>query len=86
MISDVAMPRMNGSALAECMNAQYPDVPVLFISGYPESKEIVTGLTARGFAHGYTYLKKPFRSEELLSAITKAFKRVASFKLGAAAP
>jgi CheY-like chemotaxis protein len=85
MISDVAMPRMNGCALAACMNA-HPHVPIMFISGYPESKEIVAGLTARGFAHGYTYLKKPFRSEELLRAIKTAFKTVAGFKLAAAAP
>ena len=86
MISDVAMPRMNGCALAACMNAHRPNVPIMFISGYPESKQIVAGLTARGFAHGYTYLKKPFRSEELLRAIQTAFKSVAEFKLAAAAP
>jgi len=78
MISDVAMPRMNGCALAACMNAKYPDVPILFMSGYPESKEIVAGLTARGFAHGYTYLQKPFRSEDLLQAIKMAFRSVGS--------
>ena len=86
MISDVAMPRMNGRALAECMNAQYPGVPILFISGYPESKEIVAGLTARGFAHGYIYLQKPFRSSDLLSAIKAAFNRVAGLKLAATTP
>jgi CheY-like chemotaxis protein len=83
MISDVAMPRMNGRALAECINAQYPDVPILFVSGYPESKEMVAGLTARGFAHGYTYLQKPFRSADLLSAIKTAFKSVAGLKFAA---
>ena len=50
-----------------------------------ESKEIVAGLTARGFAHGYTYLQKPFRPEDLLSAIKAAFKIVAELKLAAAA-
>jgi response regulator RpfG family c-di-GMP phosphodiesterase len=85
MISDVAMPRMNGCALAACMNAVNPNVPIIFISGYPESKEIVAGLTARGFAHGYTYLKKPFRSEDLMRAIKTGFKSVAEFKLVAAA-
>src|ERR1700689_3765085 len=49
MISDVAMPRMNGRALAECMNQKYPYVPIVFVSGYPESRVMVAGLTARGF-------------------------------------
>jgi two-component system cell cycle sensor histidine kinase/response regulator CckA len=56
MISDVAMPRMNGRELAECMNLLHPGVPIMFISGYKGSPEILAGLTARGFANGYTYL------------------------------
>src|SRR5450631_3765351 len=59
MISDIAMPRMNGRALAECMNRGYPGVPIIFMSGYPESREIVAGLVARGFENGYTFLQKP---------------------------
>jgi CheY-like chemotaxis protein len=84
MISDVAMPRMNGRELAECVNAQYPDVPIVFVSGYPESKEILAGLNARGFAHGYTYLQKPFRPEALLKAIKAAFKIATKLKVAAA--
>ena len=33
MISDIAMPPMNGRALAECMNRRYPGVPIIFMSG-----------------------------------------------------
>jgi DNA-binding NtrC family response regulator len=69
LISDVAMPRMNGRALAECMNRRYPGAPVIFISGYPESRQLLEGLTARGFEQGYTFLEKPFRAEALLKVI-----------------
>jgi two-component system cell cycle sensor histidine kinase/response regulator CckA len=69
MISDVAMPRMNGHALAECMNQKYPYVPIVFVSGYPESRVMVAGLTARGFESGYTYLQKPFTAQEFLTVI-----------------
>lgn len=69
MISDVAMPRMNGRALAECMNRRYPGMPVIFISGYPESRQLLEGLTARGFEQGYTFLEKPFRTDKLLKVI-----------------
>jgi FixJ family two-component response regulator len=75
-----AMPRMNGRALAECMNRRYPGVPIVFVSGYPESREIVAGLMAKGFKNGYTYIQKPFMAQELLEAIRTAFKTVARHK------
>jgi len=83
MISDVAMPRMNGRALAECMNRRYPGVPIIFVSGFPESREIVAGLTARGFANGYSYLRKPFMAQELVKAIRATFKTVAVLRASA---
>src|ERR1700733_1939306 len=67
MISDVAMPKMNGRALAECMNERHPDVPIVFVSGYPESRAIVAGLTTRGFKNGYAYVQKPLAAQELLA-------------------
>jgi two-component system cell cycle sensor histidine kinase/response regulator CckA len=75
IISDVAMPRMNGRALAECVNRRYPGVPVIFISGYPESRQLLEGLTARGFAQGYTFLEKPIRAETLLKVINTVLSR-----------
>ena len=84
IISDVVMPRMNGRALAECMNRTYPGVPIIFVSGYPASRELVAGLTARGFENGYTYLQKPFKPQELLRAIAAAFKAVTKLKTSTA--
>ena len=80
IISDVVMPRMNGRELAECVNLRYPGMPVIFVSGYPASREIVAGLTARGFENGFTYLQKPFTPQELQKAIKAAFKTVPKFK------
>jgi len=76
IISDVVMPRMNGRELAECVNLKYPGMPIIFVSGYPASREILGGLTARGFENGFTYLQKPFSAQELLKAIKAAFKTV----------
>jgi CheY-like chemotaxis protein len=84
MVSDIAMPRMNGRALAECMNQRYPGVPIIFVSGYPASRELVAGLTARGFENGYSYLQKPFKPQELLRAIATAFKAVTKLKTSTA--
>jgi DNA-binding response OmpR family regulator len=72
MITDVAMPRMNGQELADCMNLRHPEAPIIFVSGYPKSREILAGLTARGFRNGYTYLKKPFAAKELLAIVRTA--------------
>ena len=84
MVSDIAMPRMNGRALAECMNQRYPGVPIIFVSGYPASRELVAGLTARGFENGYSYLQKPFKPQELLRAIATALKAVTKLKTSTA--
>ena len=74
IISDVVMPRMNGRELAECVNLNHPGVPIIFVSGYPASRQIIAGLTARGFENAFTYLQKPLRPEELLRAIKAALK------------
>jgi CheY-like chemotaxis protein len=34
-ISDIAMPKMNGFSLAEAVRAQFPNIQVLYMSGYP---------------------------------------------------
>jgi DNA-binding response OmpR family regulator len=74
MITDVAMPRMNGQELADCMNRRHPEAPIIFVSGYPKSREILAGLTGRGFRNGYTYLEKPFAGKELLAIVRTALK------------
>jgi CheY-like chemotaxis protein len=80
MISDVAMPRMNGRALAECMNRRYPGVPIFSCPGTPPLVNLLARPTARGFENGYTCLHKPFEPQELLRAITTAFKSVTKLK------
>ena len=69
MITDVAMPRMNGQELAECMNLRHPEAPIIFVSGYPKSRKILAGLTGLGLRNGYTYLEKPFTGKDLLAIV-----------------
>jgi two-component system, cell cycle sensor histidine kinase and response regulator CckA len=84
IISDVAMPRMNGRALAECMNRKYPGVPIVFVSGYPESRVIIAGLTTRGFENGYTYLQKPFTAQDLLKVVETVIRSRANIRVSTA--
>jgi len=61
LLTDVVMPRMSGQQLAESLNDAYPDIKVLFMSGYsagaiPErERQILDG----------SYLAKPFDSSQL---------------------
>jgi hypothetical protein len=57
-----------------------PGVPVIFVSGYAASLEMVAGLTVRGFENGFTYLREPFIAQQLLEAIRTAFRTVAELK------
>ncbi len=63
LITDYAMPDMNGSELAEAVQAGWRDVPILVISGYAE---LPVGLKLR-----FRRLSKPFVQEELEGAIAE---------------
>lgn len=61
LITDVIMPDMNGRMLAQEVRKAYPDIPVLFMSGY--SSDILAG---EGFrSHRDHLLKKPFEVSAL---------------------
>jgi len=67
LITDVMMKGMNGGELAELINKQYPEIPVLYISGYPED-----ALALHGIQRGTeSFLAKPFSPVQLLKRINK---------------
>lgn len=57
LITDYAMPGMNGVELAEAVRALRPGLPVLLTTGYSELPE--------GERLDYPWLEKPFREEDL---------------------
>jgi two-component system, cell cycle sensor histidine kinase and response regulator CckA len=71
VVTDLAMPRMDGRELAARVSVVRPGLPVLFISGHPDEG------TRRAMAEGEEpYLQKPFTAEELLGRVAEMLGRV----------
>jgi PAS domain S-box-containing protein len=61
LVTDYAMPEMNGGELADAVKAQWPELPILLISGYAD--------LPAGLAPQFSRLSKPFYQDELARAI-----------------
>lgn len=68
IVSDIRMPGMDGLALARLVRKDYPSIPIILMTGY--LSEYSSGSASEIGVHGI--LKKPFKSAELVSAITRA--------------
>jgi len=65
LLTDVIMPGMNGPDLANEMVLQYPDIKVMYISGYTNES-----LTSRGvLEEGVELIQKPFASSDLIRQV-----------------
>jgi two-component system cell cycle sensor histidine kinase/response regulator CckA len=73
LISDVAMPGMDGVALARSLRSRWPELPVLLMSGYAEA-----ALESDLVGEGFHFLAKPYAPAELLLALDAALGRVAA--------
>jgi two-component system, cell cycle sensor histidine kinase and response regulator CckA len=62
LLTDVVMPRLNGSELAQQLRATRRGLRVLFMSGYTDTAIVRNGL----LNDSSTFLQKPFTPEELL--------------------
>jgi two-component system, cell cycle sensor histidine kinase and response regulator CckA len=64
LITDVMMPRMNGSELAQHFQQLQPGTPILLMSGYMDEDAV-----RRAFAEPDAVLAKPFTAEALLGRV-----------------
>ena len=68
ILCDIRMPRLNGTQAIEYFRAQFPSIPVIVLTGYPDIG-LVTALMKQGIAD---YLLKPITKDELLAAVDRA--------------
>jgi len=74
VISDIYMPKMNGIMLLKQIKERDPRRPVILITGYHHYKQLVD--TAEYPPDGF--LSKPFRLNDLFTAISQILGNVAS--------
>jgi two-component system, cell cycle sensor histidine kinase and response regulator CckA len=71
LITDLVMPRLGGSDLAQRLRVQRPHVKVLYISGYSDD----TLLRQEGLPVGAHFLQKPFTPEALSLKVREVLDR-----------
>jgi two-component system, cell cycle sensor histidine kinase and response regulator CckA len=69
LITDIVMPGMSGSVLAERLCARLPRLKVLYISGYADKAIPQLGLLPRGTA----FLQKPFSVPDFIAKVERIF-------------
>ena len=68
LITDIAMPGMDGLALSERVREVSDDIPVILITGNPSVESAMEAVELRAFK----YLPKPFHAETLRSTVRDA--------------
>ena len=80
LLTDVVMPGMSGPMLADQLRALYPELKVLFISGY-DDRDVVRRYVVE---QGFHLISKPFTVKSLRNAIESVLE--APKKTGAREP
>ncbi len=71
IVTDVVMPGMTGPAMVEKIAKQYPDISVIFISGYAED----AFLSTYGDDRRFNFLPKPFTLKQLATRVKEVMEK-----------
>lgn len=71
VICDIRMPKINGVQAIDYFQREYPHVPVIVLTAYPETQMAVSFIR-NGVAD---YLIKPVEAQKLQAAVAKAMER-----------
>jgi CheY-like chemotaxis protein len=73
VICDVVLPEMTGHELGRCLEAIRPELPILYMSGYPGLEVVERALVAKDAP----FIEKPFTPESLAFAVHSLLERTA---------
>ena len=71
IISDIRMPKVNGVEAINYFQQQWPNVPLIVLTGFPDM-EMATGFLKKGIVD---YLVKPVDKDKLTSTVAKAIEQ-----------
>jgi len=71
IVCDIRMPRINGLDAITFFRQQYPSVPIIVLTGYPDAI-MAAELLNKGV---YDYLVKPVDRDKLLTSVAGAMER-----------
>lgn len=80
LITDVRMPFMNGTEVAEYARVKYPEIKILFFSGHDDFKHLRTAI----LVNATTYLLKPIQPEEFNTTLNQIFAEIEEMNSSAA--
>jgi CheY-like chemotaxis protein len=69
-VLDIIMPEMDGPALSRVLRKDYPDLRVLYMSGFNQEE-----ISRRCGGERSDFLRKPFTSEQLLNRVRRELER-----------
>lgn len=67
LVTDIVMPNMRGPELANCLKLKWPDLKIIYVSGYLEF-----GKGSQEFREDGFYLQKPFSRDSLIAKLDEA--------------
>ena len=70
LLTDIIMPGLLGHQLAEQLRSTWPDLNVLYVSGFTENSVIHQGVVGDGI----NFLPKPYTAEALNMAVRRAIE------------
>jgi FixJ family two-component response regulator len=71
LISDIDMPGMEGFELLRLVREKRPELPVILVSGYPETLRRLPGMGVSDVR----CFTKPFQGSELLTAVSESMQK-----------
>jgi DNA-binding NtrC family response regulator len=74
IVTDLAMPNIDGLVFMTAVKKTFPDVPVIIVTGHPDRRSTDEALRLGAFA----YLTKPVNAQELTTTIDRALRSSAT--------